>query len=641
MQKVLKHFNFGQSIRNWVKTFYNNITATVLQSGFLSDFFHVERGCRQGDPLSPYLFILCAEILAILIRKNKDIKGICLNGKENKMSLFADDMSLTLDGSEKSVKTTFKILNIFRSVSGLKANLEKTKIIWIGSKKHSQDRICPNLNFDWCDGQFDSLGITFSVDLQNMIDLNYLKVKTDISKLLNQWQKRNITVLGKITVVKTLALSKLSYFLLSLPNPNKQYFEEIQQMFYRFIWGNKPDKIKRSQLIQDYFLGGLKMVNIEDFADSLKTTWLRRTIISSSNWSSLLELIVPSQIPIFEVGPASLQKIIEKTKNSFWKDVLMSWKKILLKFEKQKKQEFVHSESIWLNDNIKVDNQPVFYKLWYDRGIRYICDLLDGNGHLYSYQEFLQKYQLQVNFLQYHGIVKAIQSYLNSMDVTLEKIEFPNITPQCKFLIKNKKGCHDFHSLFKIDTYKIPNCQVKWEQNLQVNEINWKTVHQIPFKTCVDVKLRWFQYRLLNRILATNSFLYKIKISNSPLCDFCQGESETIEHLFLHCNRTESFWLQFKNLIHNKTNNRIYLDNKIKIFGVIPKEKILNMLIILAKNHIYHCKLRKSNPDIMTFIKAIKNAYMVEKYFYCNNLKETEFETRWADWKQIWSEDNQ
>ena len=74
--KVLTYFGYGMNIVNWVKILNTNFKASVLQSGFISEQFTVQRGCRQGDPVSPYLFILCAEILAVLVKHNKNIRGI-------------------------------------------------------------------------------------------------------------------------------------------------------------------------------------------------------------------------------------------------------------------------------------------------------------------------------------------------------------------------------------------------------------------------------------------------------------------------------------------------------------------------------------------------------------------------------------
>ena len=103
IDKVLKFYNFGQNIVKWFNLFYKNKFSSVIINGHISDWFYVQRGCRQGDLFSPYIFILCAEILAILIRNNVSIKGIKIGNEQFLITQYADDMSLLLDGSEKSL----------------------------------------------------------------------------------------------------------------------------------------------------------------------------------------------------------------------------------------------------------------------------------------------------------------------------------------------------------------------------------------------------------------------------------------------------------------------------------------------------------------------------------------------------------
>ena len=132
IQKTLEFFKFGPSICKWISTFQRNISSSINQGGNLSNFFKLGRGCRQGDPISPYIFILCAEILSIRIRQNKHIKGILIGKNEIKISQFADDTSLFLDGSEQSLGASVNELNTFASISGLRMNFSKTNVIWIG-----------------------------------------------------------------------------------------------------------------------------------------------------------------------------------------------------------------------------------------------------------------------------------------------------------------------------------------------------------------------------------------------------------------------------------------------------------------------------------------------------------------------------
>ena len=105
LYKVLETFNLGPSIYQWIQTFYNENMSSVYINGYLSERFSISRGCRQGDPLSPYLFLLCAEILAVMLRQNNHIKGIDIEGNIRKITQYADDTTLFLDGSNESLNS--------------------------------------------------------------------------------------------------------------------------------------------------------------------------------------------------------------------------------------------------------------------------------------------------------------------------------------------------------------------------------------------------------------------------------------------------------------------------------------------------------------------------------------------------------
>ena len=91
---------------------------------------------RQGDPLSPYLFVAAVEILAIAIRSDSNIRGVKIGDEETKILAYADDMTATLSDIS-SLERLLAVLNAFERCSGLKMNLKKTKAMWIGANKGS------------------------------------------------------------------------------------------------------------------------------------------------------------------------------------------------------------------------------------------------------------------------------------------------------------------------------------------------------------------------------------------------------------------------------------------------------------------------------------------------------------------------
>ena len=133
LQNTFPHYNFGPKAINWIQLFYHNIEGCILNNGWSSNFFKLERGVRQGCPLFPYLFILCVAVLAEAVRRNKSIKGITIDEQEINISQYADDTTLILDGSRDSFTNSLQLLDLFGKFSDLRLNNKKTELMWIGA----------------------------------------------------------------------------------------------------------------------------------------------------------------------------------------------------------------------------------------------------------------------------------------------------------------------------------------------------------------------------------------------------------------------------------------------------------------------------------------------------------------------------
>ena len=109
-----------------------------------------------------------------------------------------------------------------------------------------------------------------------------------IGKLLNSWRGKCRTICGRITVVKTLAMSKLIHIFTSVPNPPNEYILKINIIIFSFIWKDGPNRIKRSVITKHYTEAGLKMVETLTFIKALKVPWLRSYFQSESIWKWFL-----------------------------------------------------------------------------------------------------------------------------------------------------------------------------------------------------------------------------------------------------------------------------------------------------------------------------------------------------------------
>ena len=164
------------------------------------------RGVRQGDPLSSYLFIIALETLAVYIRGSDEIKGINLRDEyEVKLTAFADDMTTFLK-DDQSAENLLKVLNDFGRCSGLKLNKSKLEACYLGTSSPTYFHI--NVDIKNC---IEILGIFCSYNKKEVAKLNFESILDSLKKILNLWRWRNLTVLGRVQIVKTFAISNTPF----------------------------------------------------------------------------------------------------------------------------------------------------------------------------------------------------------------------------------------------------------------------------------------------------------------------------------------------------------------------------------------------------------------------------------------------
>ena len=646
LKYVLNYFNFGPSIQRWINVFYNRATSSVLVNGFLSESFFIERGCRQGDGLSPYLFLLCAEVLGKMIRQNKNIKGVLIADKEYLFSQFADDTVLFLDGSAKSMRSAFNTLDLFARISGLKVNIDKTQAVWIGSEKGSLNTICNEIPVKWAgvnaEENFKALGIVFSTNVESMVNLNYENVMESIKKLIYDWSRRNLTVLGKITITKSLLLSKLTFLILTLPDPPEEFIKELSRLLYKFIWKG-VDRVTRNQMIQNYENGGLRMVDIQSYIYALKATWIRRLFNSGElEWIDLFYKLAKIN-HLLDIGGGSSDILTffkqSKIPNQFWKDVFMAWSKVVKSHQPTNNIDLMESV-IWYNDNIRVGKKTMYYRHWVKNGVLFVNDLIKENGTFLSLDEFRKIYNIRTNFLEYGAIINALKKSCNHcLKNNNKQAQRPFKPYNFKFITLDIKGSRRLYDSL-ISSKEVKRKFIdKWESKLDISYTfkKWSVIFLIPFKCTVDTKLRWFQFRLTHRILGVNSFLEKIGRKDSNLCTFCKEKEETILHIFCECPNILKLWENVIKWIKDKTNITIIMDRQIQLFGIANHTmSALNVIFLLCRFYIYKIKMKEGQPFFALFRKEANLFFSLEKYISVKNGNIAIFNKKWNSLLPLW-----
>ena len=292
---------------------------------------------------------MVVELLANKIRKSKNIKGIKIGQTEIKLVQMADDTTVFIE-DQNSLEHIFKILQTFKLYAGLKLNKTKTEAMWVG--KDINNRLTP-LNIEWVK-HVHSLGIYFSYDSHSVVMKNVQDRAKEFKRILDLWSLRDLSLIGKITSLKSLAFSTIIYQCAVLTLP-PEFTELINDIAYQFLWNNKPEKIRRKTIIADYEQGGLKMIDINCFLKAQKATWVKRLLTpDNASWKALPKLYLNELLgtDTFKCNMSCTEKPNDFP--GFYWQIIKSWNELKTILTKKDLTPIeIRRETLWLNKNIK------------------------------------------------------------------------------------------------------------------------------------------------------------------------------------------------------------------------------------------------------------------------------------------------
>lgn len=181
----------------WIRLLYSHPTASVRTNSQLSKSFDLHRGTRQGCPLSPMLFDLAIEPLAMAFRSCEDIAGIWRGSTQHKVSLYADDLLLFVSNPGTSLHSAMSLLNNFGQFSGYKINLGKSELFPINYEVQPSD--LTNLPFKIEKNKLSYLGISVTRKYKDLFKENFIILLNQIKQTLTPL---SMSLVGRINSIK-------------------------------------------------------------------------------------------------------------------------------------------------------------------------------------------------------------------------------------------------------------------------------------------------------------------------------------------------------------------------------------------------------------------------------------------------------
>lgn len=635
---VMKRFGFGNKFISCIQALYSSPIARVKVNGSLSDAISLERGCRQGCPASPSLFNMFIEPLAQAIRQEVKLRGIFIGGEEYKVSLYADDVLITLSEPASGLPILMDMLETYGKYSGYVLNINKTQVMTFNFAPTQEFKT--KYTFNWYSTQIKYLGVYLTKDLSQLFQCNYNNVSKKIYEDLNRWSLLPLDFGNRIRTVKMNIMPRLLYLFLSLPTdiPTKQ-FRKWNKHISLFLWNNKRPRVKFSTLQLPRERGGMVLPSLKDYYVSAQL----RPLVCLCNpsykakWKDIETSLtdVPLQALI---GCTVRDKARPQTESNWVNLSLKIWFEIVKRYQLQREVKLLSWPAY--DPDYKPSLYDFRYKQWAYHGITSLCTIVK-DGKLHSFEHLCKVYGLRR---------QDFYRYLQMSDYFCKEVRDSDQKEWSKVVqlfveaynCRSSKGLISklYHAVTSLKKDSTEYVKQRWEKELDIviTKDIWMNAWKTQSTTTNSLGWRDFCWKNLIRFFITPKQKGKQTDTQLRCWRECGENMVDHAHIFWLCPPIQTYWREVTEVIDKVLGFSVDVTFLHLYLGNFPEELdkddeyLLKIMMVAGKKAITKYWLQKDTPTVGTFVGIVKHLHLLEQMTYSLRLQKEIGERKWGKW---------
>ena len=542
LEAIMQKMGFQYRWINWIMECVRTVSYSFNINGEVKEYVIPTRGIRQGDPLSPYLFLLCSEGFSNLIRQaaqTRKISGMKISRQGPSIThlFFADDSLIFCKANKDQATELMRVLQVYAKGSGQLINLDKSSILFSKNVrlnlKHEICQVMGNMQ-SVTQGKYLGLPMVVSRSKQQIFGF----VKSNIQQRMSKWKNRFLSTAGKEIMLKSVALAMPTYTMSCFRLPSR-LCKELSSLMSNYWWGeangkNKVHWCSWRKLTRSKNMGGLGFKDLMAFNAALlgKQVW---RLITQPNLlvSQVLKAKYFPRTSIFRCK-------VPNTASWIWRS-LMGARELVEQGTRRRIGNGNNTniwDDCWIPGNI---NGKVTTRRHMDNGLQKVHELI------------CQK-SWNTN-LVFKNFNRQDAERILAIPISLSGKE------DSHFWIYGTDGNYTVNSGYKLQVRqegsKHSRNQVEgstsWEDQTQKL---WKKVWKLKVKH----KQKIFLWKCLNDALPVRDLIQgRIKVGD-PICNRCGEDRETLKHTLLNCREAKLIWklapIQWEGMMEQQGNFR-------------------------------------------------------------------------------------